>query len=215
MAEAETPSVRRRTETRRRLLTAASDLFEASGTIDQTVEGICARAGFTRGAFYSNFSSVDQLYLALHEEQAGRVWHRLWAALEEQTTHQVRRDTLEEAVGHLLASLPDNREWFLLRSVLLARAAADHDFAELMRVDDDAVATKLGSRFIELAGIHGRRAAVEPALFARSVVAAHVGAVNQSALDANAAWTQKVVIAAVIRGLSTPTVDEPASTGEG
>ena len=202
MNDGETPSVRRRTDTRRRLLAAAADLFEASGTIGQSVEALCARAGFTRGAFYSNFTSVDQLYLALHEEQAGRVWHRLWAALEAQTSGEGRQDSLEKAVGHLLDSLPDSREWFSLRSVLLARAAADPDFADTMRIDDGAVAAQLGARFIALAAVHGREPVVEPALLAKAVVAAHVGAVGQAAVDPDGVRTQVVAVTAVIRGLT-------------
>ena len=82
MNDGETPSVRRRTDTRRRLLAAAADLFEASGTISQSVEGICARAGFTRGAFYSNFSGRDELILATIESRTSHDLDMLDATIE-------------------------------------------------------------------------------------------------------------------------------------
>ena len=56
---------RSRENTRARLLEAAHDVFAEVGLGAASVEGICERAGFTRGAFYSNFESKDELFLAL------------------------------------------------------------------------------------------------------------------------------------------------------
>jgi AcrR family transcriptional regulator len=59
------PASRRREQTRARLLAAAHDGFSEVGMDAASVETICERAGFTRGAFYSNFDSKDELFLAL------------------------------------------------------------------------------------------------------------------------------------------------------
>lgn len=75
------PGTRRRDQTRARLLDAAHDVFAEVGMDAASVEMICERAGFTRGAFYSNFESKDELFLALVtqlaeaklDEVAGRV----------------------------------------------------------------------------------------------------------------------------------------------
>ena len=56
---------RRREQTRARLLDAAHEVFAEVGMDAASVETICERAGFTRGAFYSNFESKDELFLAL------------------------------------------------------------------------------------------------------------------------------------------------------
>lgn len=56
---------RRREQTRARLLDAAHEVFGEVGMDAASVEMICERAGFTRGAFYSNFESKDELFLAL------------------------------------------------------------------------------------------------------------------------------------------------------
>ncbi|MFT2753607.1 TetR family transcriptional regulator [Clavibacter sp. Sh2088] len=206
MVEGQPPAVRRRSETRRRLLSAAAALFEESGRIGQRVEDICARAGFTRGAFYSNFTSVDEVYLALHEEQAAIVWGLLRDALDTQLTADSRTVSLDGAVQGLLGALPASRDWFSLRSVLLARAAADPAFAAEMMMDDAGIASELGDRFIALAAVHGRVPDVDPAVLAKAVVAAHIGALSQSPIDADAARTQWTAVAAVIRGLTS----EPA-----
>jgi AcrR family transcriptional regulator len=204
--------IRRRSETRRRLLAAAATLFERSGTISQRVEDICAQAGFTRGAFYSNFTGVDQLYLALHEEQAAKVWERLHLALDAQAGEVGREETLDDAVRVLLDAMPAGREWFSLRSVLLARAAADPAFAERMMIDDGRAARDLGERFVALAAVHGRVPVVEASVLAKAVVAAHVGTVSQWPVDAGALLTQRLTIAAVLRGL---TVEAAAASPAG
>lgn len=59
------PATRRREQTRSRLLEAAHAVFAEVGMDAASVEMICERAGFTRGAFYSNFESKDELFLAL------------------------------------------------------------------------------------------------------------------------------------------------------
>ena len=61
---------RRREQTRARLLEAAHEVFGEVGMDAASVETICERAGFTRGAFYSNFESKDELFLALISQLA-------------------------------------------------------------------------------------------------------------------------------------------------
>lgn len=65
------PAGRRRENTRARLLDAAHEVFAEVGMDAASVETICERAGFTRGAFYSNFESKDELFLALITQLAG------------------------------------------------------------------------------------------------------------------------------------------------
>ncbi len=56
-----------RDETRLRLFEAAAQVFEDKG-LGASIEAICEAAGFTRGAFYSNFASKDELIIAMLEE---------------------------------------------------------------------------------------------------------------------------------------------------
>ena len=60
-----TPATRSRENTRARLLEAAAQVFAEVGLDGASVEAVCERAGFTRGAFYSNFESKDELFLML------------------------------------------------------------------------------------------------------------------------------------------------------
>ena len=64
-----------RDDTRDKLFEAAARVFEQDGIGGASIEAIAAEAGFTRGAFYSNFESKDELIFAMlenHVEQSIR-----------------------------------------------------------------------------------------------------------------------------------------------
>jgi AcrR family transcriptional regulator len=54
--------------TRAKLLKAAEQVFARSGFEAARLEDIAAAAGYTRGAFYANFESKEDLFMALLEE---------------------------------------------------------------------------------------------------------------------------------------------------
>ncbi|MEU0479808.1 TetR family transcriptional regulator [Streptosporangium sp. NPDC006013] len=55
---------------RRRLLTAAAQVFAERGYTDSKLEDIAHAAGFTKGAVYSNFGSKQELFGAILRERA-------------------------------------------------------------------------------------------------------------------------------------------------
>jgi AcrR family transcriptional regulator len=56
-----------RDDTCEKLFEAAAQVFEEQG-IGASIEAIAAAAGFSRGAFYSNFKSKDELIIAMLED---------------------------------------------------------------------------------------------------------------------------------------------------
>ncbi|WP_052512929.1 TetR/AcrR family transcriptional regulator [Paracoccus sanguinis] len=56
-------------ETRSRLIEAANDIIAEGGVAAASIRGVCERAGFSQGAFYSNFTDKEELLLALLEQQ--------------------------------------------------------------------------------------------------------------------------------------------------
>jgi AcrR family transcriptional regulator len=54
--------------TRRKLLLAAEQTFARDGYEAARLEDIAARAGYTRGAFYANFDSKEDIFFALLEQ---------------------------------------------------------------------------------------------------------------------------------------------------
>lgn len=67
-----------RDDTKEKLFDAAARLFEERGISAASIEMIAAAAGFTRGAFYSNFDSKDDLIVAMleHHVELSIVHHR-------------------------------------------------------------------------------------------------------------------------------------------
>jgi AcrR family transcriptional regulator len=57
-----------RDDTCEKLFEAAARVFEEHGIGGASIEAIAAAAGFTRGAFYSNFNSKDELIIAMIED---------------------------------------------------------------------------------------------------------------------------------------------------
>src|SRR5665213_4575219 len=65
-----------RDDSREELCEAAARVFEEQGIGAASIEAIAAAAGFTRGAFYSNFKSKDELIIAMIEDHVERTIRR-------------------------------------------------------------------------------------------------------------------------------------------
>ena len=63
----------RREQTRERLIEAADELFRHVGFHPTTLDRIADRAGYTKGAVYSNFKSKEDLFFAVYERRADGV----------------------------------------------------------------------------------------------------------------------------------------------
>ena len=77
-----TETTPRREATRVRLIDAAIDAFAERGIDATSVEQLCERADFTRGAFYSNFATKDDLCIAILEHQRSLMMSALTEAFQ-------------------------------------------------------------------------------------------------------------------------------------
>ena len=82
---------RRRAMTRRHLLDAAADVFARQGFHGSTIDEIAKAAGFTKGAVYSNFTSKDDLFLALLDDRIERQFAIVTEVLETGSHEQVEQ----------------------------------------------------------------------------------------------------------------------------
>jgi AcrR family transcriptional regulator len=96
------------------LLDAALDAFAERGFHGASVEDVCERAGFSRGAFYSNYSSKTELFIALYHRQSERVM----VALDESAfpAAQVEGRDIAAVVTEAMTSVPHDRRWFLINA---------------------------------------------------------------------------------------------------
>jgi AcrR family transcriptional regulator len=115
-ATAETPVTRplsrKRRQTQERLLDAALDAFAERGFHGASVEDVCERAGFSRGAFYSNYSSKTELFIALYRRQTEKVLAVLDASAG--PAGELDNRDLSTVVTQFLAAAPHDRRWFLI-----------------------------------------------------------------------------------------------------
>ncbi|MFJ7249962.1 TetR/AcrR family transcriptional regulator [Kitasatospora sp. NPDC098652] len=190
---------RRRVHTRARLLAAASELFLSIGFARTSIEDVCAAAGYTRGAFYSNFGSKEDLLLALFDDQAARRMaelERLAAACEALAPPE-RARLLVEA---LLRVEPAESGWILLflefrlvaaRSATLAEQLAEHDRTVARALAD--VLERVLPELVPAGAGAGRTAAV--------VLAAREGLLARTAAGGEAAEELLAATTAVLSGL--------------
>lgn len=98
------PVSARRAQTRERLMAAATTVFAERGVNGASVEEICETAGFTRGAFYSNFADKDALVLALIQADVAAQYAAASSALEEAAC-ALGEQPVAEAVAEVLDRL--------------------------------------------------------------------------------------------------------------
>ncbi|GGI07067.1 TetR/AcrR family transcriptional regulator [Egicoccus halophilus] len=120
-------------ETRARLIEAAAEVFASHGFEGASIDLITERAGYSRGAFYSNFSDKAELLLELSAVRMGdfaRVLPDILAASDE--------DRIGEA-ARWLTDQPPHTEVLLL--VELARLRDEHTDAQqlLARLTDSTL----------------------------------------------------------------------------
>ena len=75
-------------QTRQRLLDAAQTIFMKKGFVAASVEDIAEAAGYTRGAFYSNFRSKAELLMELLRRDHERLRVDLHSIIEEGVTRE-------------------------------------------------------------------------------------------------------------------------------
>jgi AcrR family transcriptional regulator len=63
----------RREQTRQELISAAEASFVSRGFHASSVDEVAERAGYTKGAVYSNFASKEDLFFAVYERRVERV----------------------------------------------------------------------------------------------------------------------------------------------
>jgi AcrR family transcriptional regulator len=180
---------RRRAETRRRVIEAAYDVFTEMGIRDAPVELICERAGFTRGAFYSNFASKEELFLAVYEVQMQERTARLRAAVAEATAtvdptspDAVTR-VLQDASVLFMESLTADETWYLLNLEFRAQALRQSELRAPTAVAERRFHDALVQILLDLLGRLGLRLTVEPDSAVITIVRLYETMLEQAILD--------------------------------
>lgn len=175
------PPKRRRSNTRARLLEGALEVFAERGFHGASVEDICDRAGFTRGAFYSNFGSKDELVLALFQATTDRLLDQIAALLPDLANQPTT--LLDAVLGLLDEAAPDQRQWHLISTEFTLHALRHPEAAEALNQQRAMFRDQLTRLVEEITKTSGLRLSVPPQQFVRLVIAVHEGARAQTLLE--------------------------------
>lgn len=168
--------------TRDLLVRSAASCFARLGFEGASVDEIAETAGFSRGAFYSNFADKDAIFLALLQRHLDRDLRDFEAAL-------TASDSFEHLVDRVAAryrELADNPDWCLLMAEFQLRASraakADDAFTQAYADYRRAV-----SRMIERAFARfGKTGSLTPAELAATLLGLSHGLALERAASKNA-----------------------------
>ncbi len=173
-------------QTRRKLLEAAERVFLRRGLQGSSVEEIAAEAGYTRGAFYSNFQGKEELFVELLHKRVYARYAQL--AKESEAQPGTPRERLLWGAQQLRDVQEDEQGSWLFRLWLecLTQAAREEGFRELAATfwsgNRALVARQIGATFKEL----GSEAPLPADQFATAMIALDVGLAVQHLVDPDA-----------------------------
>lgn len=121
-----------RFDTQDKLIAATRQIIIEEGVEATSLEHICKVAGFTRGAFYSNFSSKDSLLAALAEDEYAELIRRLRATVEAWAQRSdISPDQpllIENLLFEALDAVGVDTALFVIHSELLTRSVRDSEW---------------------------------------------------------------------------------------
>lgn len=180
---------RRRAETRRRLIEAAYAVFCEMGIRDAPVEEICDRAGFTRGAFYSNFASKEELFLAVYQDQMTERVDRLRVAVDtavgttDPDDPKAVTSVLQEAGVLFMESLTADETWYLLNVEFRAQALRQPELRGPTAAAETRFHDQLADILLGMLDRLGMRLTVEPRSAVVTIVALYETMLERAILD--------------------------------
>ena len=133
-------------DSRTRLLDAAASIFAAKGYRSATVEEVVSAAGLSKGTFYWNFKSKEDLFQTLLEERIDRPARAL---MEITRTAPADRPTAPDVSAGLAELIAGQRETLLLLQEYWAAATRDARLARRYRVRQAALREALAETLEE------------------------------------------------------------------
>lgn len=161
---------RSRENTRARLLVAASEVFAELGLEGASVEAICERAGFTRGAFYSNFGSKEELLLGLMQQVADQKLERVTERVRELGEDASVRRSVAELVTSILDVGNDEPSGVVLMSEIRTNAMRDERLAQAYLGWEAAMVERVAGIIADVAGAYRLRLRIPAVDFARLIL---------------------------------------------
>ena len=139
-----TPISARRAATQARLADAAVAVFARKGVPGSTVEEICEEAGFTRGAFYSNFDSKDDLCTTVLRRYAEKNLATLGSSLDfPNDGHEALRDRIHDIIALFASAVGSDPLTTMAILEITIEAARNPQLRQVYRQVEDTITPAL------------------------------------------------------------------------
>jgi AcrR family transcriptional regulator len=195
--------------TRAALLDAAAEAFTKVGYEAATVDGITEAAGFSRGAFYSNFDSKDELFLTLIESRIDTNLQDIAAAFQQGATASERIRSGGEFLDSLVAK---DRQWCLLYMEFWSRAVRDPKLRKRFAGQYEAWRTGIAEMIERQSRELGIELDAPPRELASALIALFEGHVLQRLIDPRS-FDDGFFIRVLLRFFARLAPDKMAATG--
>ncbi|MFC9551827.1 TetR/AcrR family transcriptional regulator [Rhodococcus sp. NPDC056960] len=177
---------KRRGQTRRRLLDAAVEVFAENGFGRSTVEQICERGGYTRGAFYSNFGSLDEMFFAMWEERSSAMLAQIRLAADSASidlSGLAPDDKLRAGTELVLGVVPVDDQWYRINAEFTAHALRNPSLKRALAAREDTILDTIVPILEKALHRLGRRVVGDPRALGRALVALHDGTSIQCLIE--------------------------------
>lgn len=173
----------RQARTRSRLMDSAGKLFCRHGLERASIDEVAEDAGFTKGAFYANFKSKQELFLAMlddHFEERVRQLDRVLAT-DEPVQVQAR-----EAGRAFAESVGGSPEWTRLFFEFATHATRDEDFRQELLTRYRTLRRRIAELYHRRAREHGKELPLPAEQLAMMTMAMAKGMAVERMLDRDA-----------------------------
>ncbi|MFD6057088.1 TetR family transcriptional regulator [Rhodococcus wratislaviensis] len=177
---------KRRGQTRRRLLDAAVEVFADNGFGRSTVEQICERGGYTRGAFYSNFASLDEMFFAMWEQRSSAMLAQIRLAADSSSidlSGLTPAEKLRAGTELVLGVVPVDDQWYRINAEFTAHALRNPSLKKALAAREDTILDTIVPILEKALHRLGRRAVGDPRVLGRALVALHDGTSVQCLIE--------------------------------
>ncbi|MGP5260175.1 TetR/AcrR family transcriptional regulator [Brachybacterium paraconglomeratum] len=162
----ESAGTRRKENTRAKLVRASLDVFVEKGIDGATVDDLVKAAGFTRGAFYSSFSSKEEVFIALFDEVTAELMAIANSSVEsavadveaDESCSILQADDAQVMLAVFEGIRPFGRQWYLLYSDAIARSLRDEALRAELAEQRERMRNQIGALLTTRLEASGERA---------------------------------------------------------
>lgn len=142
----------RQAATRAALLKAASYTICERGMEGASIDSIAAEAGYTKGAFYANFASKEDMFLAILDEKFDAEMERLEAAMSGAGEPAMEA---RMAAEEFLTYVDRDPEWPRLYQEFATHAARNEEFRAVLAERQRGLRERMAAIFAHWTGVLG------------------------------------------------------------